>query len=275
MKKGILYNLFKIYNRDLSDCISELNVSVESAAYHIYPKCLLLSNRISKEERDKIKLNKFDTVITYDQRFNALADKLIAFEITPFDKNILIDSDIIFLNEKSYDVIECIDNNRILDIPFFDLEHLFNLDFALCQDILCFKKSELIGHIIDYKYNPLSFEYLYQKYNNRKNVFTYNNSVMCFDKTDVSVKGVFEEAIENAKYLTDIRDSTKISVMPCDQVCLDFSIANRGFYPRYIHRAFSSPLPVINNKICLDQSAIMCHSSSTIQFIIKNKIDLF
>ena len=45
MKKGILYNLFKIYNRDLSDCISELNVSVESAAYHNYPKCLLLSNK--------------------------------------------------------------------------------------------------------------------------------------------------------------------------------------------------------------------------------------
>lgn len=276
MKKGIVYCLFKINNntQSLIECIKEVNVSADSASYYNYPKCLIISDSISEEFRKLIDFSKFDHVIEFKQRFNSLADKLLVQKYTPFDKNIVVDSDIIFLNEKSYDILQ-FNDNHLLEMPLFSIEHLFEQKFALCADLWCFKKLVKNNNIIRYTYNPLSFEFLYQKYNFRDNVFTYNNSVMVFEKNDSHITKLFDEALDNAEYLCNIRDTRKLNFNPCDQVCLDFAISNQKIFPSYIHETFKGPIKIKDDKLFLDRPIIMAHSSNAIKYIVDKKIKIF
>lgn len=278
MKKGILYCLFKVRDDNsglgLTNCIKELNLSVESSSYHDYPKCLIISDSIGDQHRNLIDLHRFDHIIEFKQRFYSLADKLLAFYHSPFDKNLLVDSDIIFLNPKSYDILTFSDN-VILEIPRFDLTHLFEQTFALCADDWFFKKPIKVNNKLIYSYNPLAFEFLYQKYNHRNNVFTYNNSVMVFDKTNSDIIKLFDESLQNAEYLCNIRDNSKIKVKPCDQVCLDFAIHNNKIFPSFIHNTFNGGITVKEEQCILHRPLIMSHSCDAMKYMIEKNSKIF
>jgi len=274
MKKGIVYNLFKIGNTDLTICIKELNLSSKSAKEYDYPKCLLLSNKVNDKERDAIEIDNFDIIVEYEQEFDDLSDKLLAFKYTPFEKNILIDSDILFLNERWYDFVKPTDHSLMLDIPDFSLEHLFDQTFALTRASWFFKKTVIRNNIAHHTYIPEGFEELFKKYNDRSNTFIYNSCVTVFNKSDEKVKTLFNEALENAKYLSDLFINKKMNFRSDDQIALCFAIKHTKVFPSYIHSTFAGSLIVKDNNFCISEPLIMAHSPDAMKYIIDTAFKL-
>jgi hypothetical protein len=274
MKKGILYNLYKIKNSDLSVCIKELNISSRSAKEYNYPKCLLLSKKVTNKERDLIEKKNFDIIIEYEQEFDGMADKLLAFEYTPFEKNILVDSDILFLNERWYNIIKPHNSSLIIDIPDFSLEHLFDQTFGLSRDTWAFKKTVIKNNIAIHTYQPDMIGEMFKKYNDRSNTFGYNTSVIVFDKSDENVNLLFDEAFENSRYLRYLYINGKLKNGPDDQIPLCFAIKHKKIFPSYIHSAFVGGLTVKDDNFYISEPITMAHCPHVFTYINETNFNL-